>query len=67
MRSYEYGDPAKVLEMRGEDCTHCRHLGRWNVAGEMVTTCTNKQAPEKKRKAAPAKRCDQWQHEQQHG
>lgn len=63
MRRYEYGDPLKVLERRGEDCSYCRHLERWNVAGEMVAACNNKQAPEQRRKAAPARRCDQWRHE----
>lgn len=67
MRRYEYGDPAKVLERKGEDCTHCQHLERWSVAGEMVTQCGNAQAPEAKRKAAPAHRCHWWQHEKQHG
>ena len=60
MRSYEYGDPAKVLERRGEDCTHCRSLERWNVAGSLVWRCDNRLAPERNRKGAPAKRCNEW-------
>lgn len=65
MRSYEYMDPARVLEIKGEDCTHCKHLAPWSVGGKTVTVCDNKDAPEKKRKAAPASRCHQWEHKQQ--
>lgn len=66
-RSWEARDPLEVLIRRGEDCTHCRHLERWNVAGRLVTQCGNPQAPATLRKSAPAKRCDMWQHEKQDG
>lgn len=57
MRSWMYGDPAKVLERRGEDCDHCRHLELWGLGGKSVTVCA------KKRKVG--KRCSEWQHERQ--
>lgn len=65
MRRYEYGDPAKVLEIKGEDCTNCKHLAPWSMGGRSVLICDNQQAPEKKRKAAPASRCSEWKHKQQ--
>lgn len=65
MRSWEMGDPARVLERRGEDCDHCKYLERWSVsAGREVTICGNQHAPEAKRKAAPAHRCHWWRHRQ---
>lgn len=62
MRRYEYGDPAMVLERRGEDCTGCRWLGKWKFAGELIEACDNEKAPAKLRDEAPARRCDQWRH-----
>lgn len=64
-RSWERGDPLEVLIRKGQDCTHCRHLAPWSVGGKTVTACDNKDAPEKKRKAAPASRCSEWKHKQQ--
>lgn len=64
MRSYEYMDPARVLEIRGEDCTNCKSLGDWSIGGSSVTACTNKDAPAKKREGAPASRCHKWEHKQ---
>lgn len=60
-----YGDPERWLTMRGEDCTNCKHLAPWSMGGKTVTVCDNQQAPEKKRKAAPASRCHKWEHKQQ--
>lgn len=57
VESWRYGDPAKVLERRGEDCGHCRHLERWHIADKTVEACA------KKRKVG--KRCEHWQHERQ--
>lgn len=65
MRRYEYMDPAKVLEIKGEDCTNCKSLAPWSVGGKTVTVCDNQQAPEKKRKNAPQSRCHLWAHKQQ--
>lgn len=64
MRSYEYMDPARVLEIRGEDCTNCAHLGTWKFGGKAVITCCNDNAPAKKRAEAPASRCYLWKHRQ---
>ena len=65
MRRYEFGDPARVLEMRGEDCTHCKSLAPWSMGGKSVLICENRQAPEKKCKNAPQSRCHLWRHQQQ--
>lgn len=54
MRRYEYGDPAKVLERRGEDCTNCKHLGIWKLGAERLTTCDNPSAPDRRRR--------EWRH-----
>ena len=62
-RSWERGDPLDVLIRKGEDCTHCQYLGKWRLGGELVTACDNKRAPERKRKGAPASRCELWRHE----
>lgn len=62
MRRYEYGDPAKVLERRGEDCTNCAYLGVWGFFGTRINACSNTDATEQQRAQAPAKRCDQWRH-----
>lgn len=64
MRSYEFGDPARVLEIRGEDCDNCVSLGEWHLGGSSVTACTNEDAPQKKRENAPASRCFLWRHKQ---
>lgn len=65
MRRYEYGDPARVLEIKGEDCTHCHSLKSWSIGGRSVVVCENDRAPEKKRKNAPQSRCHLWKHEKQ--
>lgn len=65
MRRYEYGDPARVLEIKGEDCTHCKSLKSWSLGGRSVVVCENDRAPEKKRKNAPQSRCPEWRHEKQ--
>lgn len=67
MRSYEYLDPSRVLEIRGEDCTNCRHLTVTSVFGFDAWWCDNNKAPQSKRKRAPASRCDEWKHKQQDG
>lgn len=62
MRRYEYGDPAKVLERRGEDCTGCIHLGEWRLGAERMVTCDNRDVHGSVRDMAPSRRCDQWKH-----
>lgn len=65
MRSYEYLDPSRVLEIRGEDCTNCMHLGEWEIGKESVTACDNSHAPSNKRDRAPSSRCIEWRHKKQ--
>lgn len=55
IESWRYGDPAKVLERKGEGCGRCRWLQPWK--GSAVC--------EKGRK--PGKRCSEWRHEQADG
>ena len=62
MRRWEYGDPALVLERRGQDCDNCIHLEQWDALGRRLSLCTNPRAPEKLKRAAPARRCEEWQH-----
>lgn len=64
MRSYEYLDPARVLEIKGEDCTNCKSLGIWIFNGTTMTACDNMDAPDKKRENAPVSRCHKWEHKQ---
>lgn len=65
MRSFEYGDPARALEIRGEDCTNCKHLAKWKLNGVAMTMCDNMKAPAKKRQNAPERRCHLWRHKDQ--
>lgn len=60
-----YGNPERWLMMRGEDCTHCKHLAPWSMGGRSALICDNKDAPTKKRENAPASRCSEWKHKQQ--
>lgn len=56
-----YGVPERWLMLRGEDCTHCRHLAPWSMGGRKVVACDNKDAPAKKRERAPESRCHRWE------
>lgn len=67
LEHWRYGDPAKVLERRGEDCTGCRHLERWVVGDRSAWVCSSRRAPKKLREGAPAKRCDEWRHDKEDG
>lgn len=64
MRSYEYMDPARVLEIRGEDCDNCVSLKRDKVFVEWIKFCDNHDAPAEKRENAPESRCYLWKHRQ---
>lgn len=60
MHRWEYGDPAMVLERRGEDCTGCEHLTTMDLSTLIkqasVTYCV------KLKPQAPERRCGAWRH-----
>lgn len=59
-RSWEYGDPALVLERRGQDCTGCVHLARYTFSLAVVVVCESTKADPKRRKDAPKRRCHEY-------
>lgn len=65
MRSFELMDPARSLEIRGEDCTNCASLVKWRLGTSEKVVCDNMDAPRIRRESAPTRRCHLWRHKDQ--